>query len=120
MKERSAMSMAKRMGTCVRALVISGAFLIGGVLVAGPAAADEHDTVNGCRDTSTYSLEQADAASGNASLTRADELSGGVGMTEVDQRAGNIGMTALEESSGSASLTEADAHTTAWMVDCNM
>jgi hypothetical protein len=108
------------MGTCVRALVISGAIVIGGVLVAGPAAADDHDTVGGCPDTSSYSLEQADAASGSASLAQADEVSGGIGMTHVDEQAGNIGMTALEEMSGSTSLMEADASATSWVVHCNM
>lgn len=120
MKERSAMSTAKRVGMSVRVLVIGGALLIGGVLFAGPAAADEEDTVGGCPDTSGYSLEQADAASGSASLAQADERSGRIGMTALEEGTENAGMTAIDEMSGTTGMTELEARDTSWVVHCNM
>ena len=120
MKERSAMSMATRMGTCVRALVISAVLVIGGVLVAGPAAADEDVTVSGCSDTTTYSLEQMDQASGDVSLAEADERAARISIEELGQRAGDTSVSTIDEMSRSDGLMEADAHTTSSDVHCNM
>jgi hypothetical protein len=106
----------------VRALVLSGAILIGGVLVAGPAAADEPVIVSSCLDAININMEQVEAASSNLSLAQADERAGQLSLDDLDQRTEDANMSTIEQltSTMGTGLSVTDARTTAWDVHCTM